>query len=233
MRWLAAICFLLLAAPASAAAKPPDKAALKREGVRLRWPATTMAAGDVIDVPVRSKRRRVTLSLTADGRIVARRTLRNGTFRATLGGPGTYTLRLVVGKRRYSSRDHRPRPARSATAGAAAACWQATGTSASLGLSTSTARAGDTLTIAITNTSDGCLFTGVGYRIEQLQPDGSWTLANPDQIFITLAVIVRPGETYTKPATVPAGLPPGRYRVSDAAFGAHNIPLIAPFEIVP
>jgi hypothetical protein len=231
MRWLAAICFLLLAAPASAAAKPPDKATLKREGVRLRWPATTtMAAGDVIEVPVKSKRRRVTLSLTTNGRVVARRTLRNGTFRATLGGPGTYALRLVVGKRRYRSQITVPAPPAPPPP---APCWKATGTSATLGLSTSTARAGDTLTIAITNTSDGCLFTGVGYQIEQLQPDGSWTLANPGQIFITLAVIVRPGETYTKPATVPAGLPPGRYRVSDAAFGAHNIPLIAPFEIVP
>ena len=112
-------------------------------------------------------------------------------------------------------------------------CWRATGTSASISLSSSTARAGDTLTIAIANTSDGCVYAGVGYRFEQLQPDGSWKFVETNQIFITLAVIVRPGMTYTKPAALPADLPPGQYRVSDAAFGAHEIPLSAPFEIVP
>jgi hypothetical protein len=231
VRWLVAICLLLLAAPAEAASA--DTKALKRLGVSLRWPAaTTGAPGDVVTVKVRSERRRVQVSLVTGGRTLARRTLRNGTFRARLGGPGTYALRAVVGKRRYSLSEiivPAPPPVRPAPD----PCLQGTGTSASLSLSSSAARAGETLTLSLTNTSDGCLYTGVGYRVEQFQPDGSWTLVNTDQIFVTLAVIVRPGETYTKTVPLPAGLSPGRYRISDAAFGAHDIRLSAPFEIVP
>ena len=37
--------------------------------------------------------------------------------------------------------------------------------------------------------------------------------------------------TVPNPAVLPADLPPGRSRVSDAAFGAHEIPLSASFEI--
>ncbi len=230
MRWLAAICVLLLAAPASAAAKPPDAKALNKLGVSVRWPAaTTGATGDVVAVKVRSERRRVQVALVTGGRVVTQRTLRNGTFRATLGVPGTYELRLAVAGRRYASAITVPAPPPPEPE----LCWQAKGTSASLGLSSSTARAGETLTITIENTSRDCVYAGVGYRIEQLQPDGSWKLVNTNQIFIMLAVIIRPGTGYAKPAALPADLPPGRYRVSDAAFGAHEIPLSAPFEIVP
>ncbi len=246
----------LLAFPATAAAKPPNPTALKKEGVRVTWPVpatATKAVGDLVEVRVRSERRRVKVSLVvvgSDGRprkAVARRTLRNGTFRATLAEPGTYALRLVVAKRRYASQLTVPAPPvpppapapPMPPAPALPACLGAreSGTSAALSLSPTTLRAGETLTIAVTNTSDGCLMWGLSYRIDRVLLDGSTETMNPNESFPAAGLLVAPGATRAKQIVLASDLPPGHYRLHDRVLGESPlqwgmIPLSAGFEIV-
>ena len=91
-------------------------------------------------------------------------------------------------------------------------------------------RAGGTLPLEVVNTSAGCLTLGVGYSFERLQ-DGSWVAVPSNQLFITLAVLLGPGQTYAKQAQIPADFVPGTYRVVDARHGAANIHLAAQFEV--
>jgi hypothetical protein len=79
--------FLAFAAPAHAA--PPKRVA----GVDLGWPArTTVKPGDQVSLRVRSPKRRAQVAFLAGSQVLARRTLRNGIFRATVpAGAGRRT----------------------------------------------------------------------------------------------------------------------------------------------
>jgi hypothetical protein len=106
----------LLALPAAAHAssldaKPPPKSVA---GVKITWPlkanaVTLMDPGAKVSVKVRSEHRRAVISLLrADARgiptrLLARRTLRSGTFTAALPADQgvLYQLRAVVNGRRY------------------------------------------------------------------------------------------------------------------------------------
>ena len=92
-------------------------------GVRVTWPVTkaetSLAPGTKIVVRVSSSKRRSQLSLArvdASGRtmrVIARKTLRSGTFSATLpaAAPARYALRLGLAGRQYRSWITTPAPA--------------------------------------------------------------------------------------------------------------------------
>ena len=117
---LSLLSLSLFAGAASAA--PPDAAKLRAVGVKVSWPVTgtaTMAAGQVVEVRVTSRRTRSEVSLArVDARnrvmrVIARKSLRSGTFRAVLPQvrvDAGYALRLRVAGRRYSSRIRVPAP---------------------------------------------------------------------------------------------------------------------------
>ena len=50
-------------------------------------------------------------------------------------------------------------------------------------------------------------------------------------MFITLAVLLGPGQTYAKQAQIPADFVPGTYRVVDSVSGAASIALAAQFDV--
>ena len=110
--WLVAGGVLPLAPVIAHAQLPPHKPPpLTPYGATLKWPTKSpqrvFEPGQTIEVTIDSPRRRAKLSLVAvdakgtPTRAVARRTLRRGTFRASIPGSGTYALRLVIGDRRY------------------------------------------------------------------------------------------------------------------------------------
>jgi hypothetical protein len=91
---------------------------------------------------------------------------------------------------------------------------------------------GGTLPLEVVNTSTGCLTLGVGYSFERLQ-DGAWVTAPANQMFITLGVLLGPGQSYPKQARIPADFVPGTYRVLDTLTGATSLHLAAQFEVTP
>jgi hypothetical protein len=132
--------------------------------------------------------------------------------------PGRYALRAGRRERAITVAAAEPRPCRP------------DGDSAELRLGLTSVAPGGTLPLEVVNTSKGCLTLGVGYAFERLQ-DGAWVRVPSNQVFITLAVILRPGERYAKQAIVPADAAPGTYRVVDAAYGSRTIDLAAQFEV--
>ncbi len=227
MRVFAVLAVLLaagLGAPTAAQSSPP----LETARVQIKWPSErSFAAGERVSVKVVSRRHPARVALvrtTARGhvmRTVARRTLRDGTLRATLSKLGRYALRVTVGGRRWQ---------REITV----SCARMTGDRAELRVATATVRAGEALPYEVVNASTGCITIGVGYAFERLQPDGTWAPVLPYGIFPALGIKLSPGTAYAKRATVPADAPPGSYRLLDDAFGAPaRINLVAPFEVVP
>ena len=87
---------------------------------------------------------------------------------------------------------------------------------------TTSAPAGGTLPLEVVNTSASCLTLGIGYSFERLLGDGTWAAMPSNQMFITIAVILRPGQSYAKQAVIPADATPGTYRVLDAAYGVRH-----------
>ena len=109
-------------------------------------------------------------------------------------------------------------------------CARPTGDRAELRLGATSVRVGGTLPLQVVNTSTGCLTLGVGYSFERLQ-DGGWVAVPSNQLFITLAVLLGPGQTYAKQAQIPADFVPGTYRVVDSVTGTANIALAAQFDV--
>ena len=93
------------------------------------------------------------------------------------------------------------------------------------------APAGGTLPLEVVNTSASCLTLGVGYSFERLLARRHVGGGAVEPVFITIAVILRPGQSYAKQAVIPADATPGTYRVLDAAYGSGTINLAAQFEV--
>ena len=203
-----ALLALLVALPATAAAKPPDRAELRRLGVAVTWPISgseaVVRAGEYLSVEVRSRRRLVRVSLThADGTVVARRRLKRGTFRARLPVTGgRYRLGLDVAGREYSTLIESVLPN----------CRPAGRDEAALRLSATRARSGDTLTVTVINTGTTCIETGRRYVVERRREDGTWEQAAPESPHRAALWRVAPNTTWEQRVTLP-NLQPGRHRI--------------------
>jgi hypothetical protein len=313
MRRIAGLALLALLALASAAqAAPPKRVA----GVKLTWPSKTVfKPGETVSLKVRSQGRRAQVAFIAGTKMLARRTLRNGTFRATVpkGAGQTYTLRVTIAGKIYrravttaacagtnaalsldgeagrpgvplkvTITNHGPgcvlaptsplvlawigpdgqgvpinadgdvrrpddlrlwtpsKPVELAPGehhtidahvpnglvdgpytvrwGAASARFTvsvclgpAAPSTTALELGAATVPAGGKLPYTVVNTGTGCLSTGVGYRLERQEADGSFTLVNANQVFITIGLLLGPGGRYPGTASIPADAPPGTY----------------------
>jgi hypothetical protein len=226
MRLLLAFAAVLLLPTAAQAAGP-----------KVTWPQQrTFAPGETISVKVTSEAR-VRAALVRESasgkvmRIVARRTLRNGTFKAAAPRVGRYSLR--VGERERTITVSTPvssGPLPPVTDPPLPDCARPSGDRAELRLGAPSVSAGGTLPLEVVNTSTGCLVLGVGYSFERLQ-DGVWVTAPSNQMFITLGVLLGPGQTYPKQAAIPADFLPGTYRVVDTVSGATGIRLAAEFQV--
>jgi len=227
MRLLLALAAVLLLPTAAQAAGP-----------KVTWPQQrTYAPGETISVKVSSSKpvRAALVRESASGKVmrtVARRMLRSGTFKAKAPGAGRYSLR--VGKRERDIAVAAPDTPVSSGPLPPAEPFEPCrpdGDTAELRLSATSAPAGGTLPLEVVNTSASCLTLGVGYSFERLLADGTWAAVPSNQIFITVAVILRPGQSYAKQAVIPADATPGTYRVLDAAYGSGTINLAAQFEV--
>jgi hypothetical protein len=212
--WLVAGGVLLLAPVTAHAQLPPHKPPpLTPYGAKLKWPTRSpqraFEAGQTIEVTIDSPRRRAKLSLVAvddkgtPTRAVARRTLRRGTFRASIPGSGTYALRLVIGDRRYWTWIN------------AMACLNLRGDQAEIRLHAPSVPAGGYLSYDLVNTSAGCIGAGEGYLIEQLLADGTWGPTPPRAFSLPLTVL-ESGQAKTKTAII--DVPPGTYRFVDSVL---------------
>ncbi len=205
--------------------------------LKVTWPQQrTYAPGETLSVKVVSTKpvRAALVRESASGKVmrtVARRTLRRGTFSATVPATGRYSLR--IGNRARSVTVASSPPSAKLPAPPGPPCSTATGDRAELRLATATVRAGDTLHFAVVNTSAGCLFGGAAYTLERLLPDGSWLVLNRDMPFPAIAFILAAGTKLDKQAPIPADAAPGSYRVTDSLTGAAGaIPVFAAFEVV-
>ena len=192
-------------------------------GVHVRWPAaTTLAPGAQVRVIVHSHRRRAVLSLVrVDGRgtptrAIARRTLRNGTFTATLPGDSgvTYALRATIARKRYWSWISTPAPAPPAPP----TCPSDSAPIARLSLGAASVARGGTLPYKVINLGKACITEGAPYLLDHQEGDGSWTTLPPPP-FPMYAVLVPPGTSYDKQASIPADAPAGTYRLEDPQVG--------------
>jgi hypothetical protein len=250
---LSLLSLSLLAGTASAA--PPDAAKLRAAGVKVSWPVTgtaTMAPGQVVEVRVTSRRTRSEVSLARVGardrvmRIIARKTLRSGSFRAVLPAAASgarYALRLRVAGHDYQSVIVTPRPAVPAPApppatSVLAAAPQGPCDVGSGGPQTTVGPAvrgaGERLTIELLNRGPGCLGIPVTMTVawERLTADGVWQ-AVPRGCFgygppeddrsgcvgLPSFAVVAPGETHRTWVDVPTDFEPGRYRLSASVPG--------------
>ncbi len=224
MRLLLALAAVLLLPTAAQAAGP-----------KVTWPQQrTYAPGETITVKVSSSKpvRAALVRESASGKVtrtIARRMLRSGTFKATAPAAGRYSLR--VGKRERDIAVAAPdTPVSSGPLPPAEPC-RPDGDTAELRLGATSAPAGGTLPLEVVNTSASCLMLGVSYSFERLMPDGAWAAVPSNQVFITIGVMLRPGQRYAKQAVIPADATPGTYRVLDAAYGSGTINLAAQFEV--
>jgi hypothetical protein len=185
-------------------------------GVRLSWPsATTLLPGAKVTVRVRSRRRRAVLSLVrVDGRgtptrAIARRTLRDGTFAATLPSEwgATYALRATIARTRYWSWISTPPPGGS-IAPPAEPCPSDSAPVARLSLGAGTVARGAAMPYKVINVGKACLTEGAPYLLDHLQDDGTWATLPPPP-FPMYAVLVPPGTSYAKHAAKPADAPAG------------------------
>ena len=229
----------LLALPAAAnaalpAAHPP---ASTIAGVKLTWPlaaaGTSLAPGSKVNVKVRSSHRRAVVSLLrADPRgiptwLLARRTLRSGTFTAALPADqgATYQLRAVIAGKRYWGWITTPAPAQPilntpvlAVVPLPLDCDVALPPQGDLAAMPATVHAGETVDVAIRNTGNSCMWAPSGCVIGagKIVQDGTVGPADPSMVCATVVTLVaRPGETWTGTWTAPAT--PGRYRLSSLA----------------
>ena len=221
---------LAVGLPATAAAKPPDRAELRKLGVAVTWPISgseaTVRAGEYLSVEVRSRRRLVRVSLVeVDGPVIVRRRLRRGAVRTRLPvGGGRFRLMLEVAGRRYSTLIQAVLPN----------CRPAGRDEAALRLGATRARPGDTLTATVINTGTTCIDVGMRYWFERLREDGSWEQAAPERAFRLALRRIAPNTTWDQPARLPADLRPGRHRlVKTVGAPGGALMVTAEFDVVP
>jgi hypothetical protein len=197
-------------------------------GVHITWPKQTGAsAGTALTVKVASARHTARLSLVAVGRdgkpvrALARRTLRTGTFKATVGGAGTYELRITVAGRSYGSWVNVP----------SLPCGLANG-GAQIVLGATSARPGGSLPYDVVNTGDKGITGGAPYTLARRRDDGSWQPL-PSGIFPMYAVVIAPCGTLDKNASIPAGAVPGHYRVTDSTGASAEFDVAASSQPPP
>jgi len=211
MRWVAGLpVAAALAFSPGAQAAPPKQVA----GVEITWPSERVfKPGGTVKVHVRSQVRRSRLALIAGGRALARRTLRSGTFRATLPAAGHHRaqLRIVVAGRAYTSTLH--------TSGC-----ETSRTKASVATTTDRLHNGAPIEFEITNRGPGCMLVPAspallgwganGGAQLQLNCDGNVrgfddgrTCTPPPPVELA------PGERHTIVGHVPFGLRDDSYRV--------------------
>ena len=71
--------------------------------------------------------------------------------------------------------------------------------------------------------STGCLATGVGYTLERLEADGSYTRVNGNEVFILIGLMLPPGKSLTGTANIPADATPGTYRLSHESSATFEV----------
>ncbi|HEY1539356.1 MAG TPA: immunoglobulin-like domain-containing protein [Solirubrobacteraceae bacterium] len=236
--WLLAVAGLacatgLIAAPAASAATPPSTRTEHVGAYLVQWPSDAalglLRPGDGVQaslIPSAKARRQgrvavVTLArVTRSGvpvRLVARRSLRRGTFSTLLpaGATGRYRLRVVVG-RAYSQVTFVV-GARPQTTGGP--CGSGDEANAELGLSTDTAAPGDALNIALTNSGPACLTAGYGFDW-QVNRGGVWADIPLHIAVPAIALLLQPGQVLTEAFTVPTDSAPGQYRIVKHFQGA-------------
>ncbi|MBE2317142.1 hypothetical protein DVA67_014265 [Solirubrobacter sp. CPCC 204708] len=235
----AAAAALLIAVPAVAEAKAPPKSVA---GVKISWPKQSeVSPGGELSVKVRSDKRRAQLAFLsatpgAKRVLLARKTLRNGTFTVTVptAADARYELRITVAGRRYSSTISTPSaPAPATPPAPAAATPQAPdcaepSTSVELRLQATTVAPGGRLPYQLVNLSSTChMHTGSAFTLERRQPDGTWASAELPYAFTMVGFIVPPLGTFDKGVQVPADFAPGTYRVVD--FQTATFEVVAPY----
>jgi hypothetical protein len=211
MRRIAGLAFVALLALASAAhAAPPQRVA----GVKLTWPSRSVfKPGERVSLRVRSEHRRAQVALLSGNQVLARKTLRNGTFRATLPSSNrTYRLRATVAGRSFT---------RTLTT---VTC---TGTGGVLSSPSQMAAPGATIDWIVNNNGPGCLtlqpsalrfgWTGPDGQAVELNPCNG-DVKRPDVPSMCMPALpplldLAVGETHTISYHVPAGLAAGRHTV--------------------
>ncbi len=219
MRRIAGLAFVALLALAPAAhAATPSKVA----GVKLTWPAKkAFKPGERVSLGVRSKHRRASVALLWGHKVLARKTLRNGTFRIKVPGPAglTYTLRATVAGKRYT---------RTLTT---VAC---TGNAGTLTASSATGHPGMPVKFTVKNTGIECMSIPPG-PLRWVGPDGNPVVLDAwgdvrlptDMSIMARApdIALQPGESHVIDGHVPARLPDGHYTLVVAtAPGVAGLP---------
>jgi hypothetical protein len=247
----------LLAVPAAArAALPPANPPAKSvAGVKLGWPLkgpeSSVTSGSALTVKVRSSKRRAVVSLVrtdAAGKpnlLIARRALRNGSFKIAVpqAGGQRYQLRVEIAGKRYFSwvitpagvtcslctNIHRSSPLPPPDPGPAPlplTCDISLPTpDVQVRVDSQTLTLGGTLDYAIVAGSQ-CVTAGAGYTWQRQLADGTWE-ALPAPPFPSYAVLLKPRGTFAKSAVLPADAGPGTYRLVDqVSVGAVPVDLV-------
>lgn len=210
---LIAVLTLLVAAPSAQAA-----------ATKITWPAKRQyAPGDTVKVTVASERRvKVSVVRTnAAGKpiaAVARRTLKRGTLIARLERAGTYAVRVDERTRALTvlAPAAPPGPAPVTPPSVPIDAWDCTRAAnprLAVQLGALSTTPGTPLPFTVQNVSDGCLVTGVGYGLEHLEADGTWT-PKGFTVFPAVAVLIPLGDVQQRSVYVPADAPLGTYRLS-------------------
>jgi len=222
MRRIAGLSLLALVALApTAEAATPNRVA----GVKLSWPSkAAFKPGEQVSLGVRSQARKASVAFLAGHKVLARKTLRNGTFRMKVPSPAgiTYVLRATVAGKSHA-KELKSVPC--------------TGNTGTLKASADAGRPGTPVKFTVTNTGSECMPVAPG-PLRWVGPDGhavtldAWgNVRQPgDMSMIARApdIDLQPGASYTLDGHVPERLPDGRYMLQVAT--APGVPAI-PFSV--
>lgn len=213
-------------APSAAIAATPAKAPPRTvSGVKISWPQVTeVAPGTKLSVKVRSAKRRsqlAFLSVTPGAKraVLAKKTLRSGTFSVTVpsAAGASYELRITVAGKRYAStittRAPAPTPPPVSSPAPPPPLPFCTGPrlpfAAEVRADTTTVRAGESVAYTLVNTGQRPF---ANMQVGHLYADGvpgDYRVQYPEAPFVLHA-----GEQQTHQLTVPANTVPGRYRIA-------------------
>jgi hypothetical protein len=228
---IASLVGLLLIPSAASAALPPAHPPGKSvAGVKLGWPAdVNVLGGSKVSVTVRSSHRRTQLALLrvdergTPTRALARRTLRSGTFTATVPNDTAHLmLRATIAGKRYWTWITSIAPVSSPVNPAPMPAFPchpppSSGPAAvELRLGATTLSPGGSLPYSVVNTGQRCQTAGAPYAWQLQQPDGSWQTIQLPWAFPMFGIMLPPGASYAKTAQVPADAAPGTYRLLDS-----------------
>lgn len=198
--------------------------------MKITWiKQTHVAPGTKLSVEVRSSKRRAQLAFTtwspgSKRTVLARKTLRNGTFSVVVpsAAGAIYELRITVAGRRYGSRITTPTvaqppamptvpaPVATPTPTPLALCdGPALPFAAELQLGSDTVRAGEPLSYALVNTGQRTFSDTLEAFVAREDRRGSVQLAPRG-----LGGEVKAGERHAHQVVIPADTVPGRYRLS-------------------